>query len=104
MLTTVGFRASLSVQSHLLISVELRKYSDRPMDLADASLVWPANATGVTDIDYVRLSQLCPLSHVTAKGIQKRVLLKVFNALILATDEMLLKLPKVWFASSRYCE
>lgn len=28
----------------------MRKYEDRPMDLADASLVWLANKTGVTDI------------------------------------------------------
>jgi hypothetical protein len=28
----------------------MRKYADRPMDLADASLVWLANRTGVTDI------------------------------------------------------
>ena len=28
----------------------MRKYADRPMDLADASLVWLANKTGVTDI------------------------------------------------------
>ena len=28
----------------------IRKYSDRPMDLADASLVWLAEKTGVTDI------------------------------------------------------
>ena len=28
----------------------MRKYADRPMDLADASLVWLANKTDVTDI------------------------------------------------------
>lgn len=28
----------------------MRKYSDRPMDLADASLVWLASRIGVTDI------------------------------------------------------
>jgi len=28
----------------------MRKYADRPMDLADASLVWLANKSGVTDI------------------------------------------------------
>ncbi len=28
----------------------IRKYADRPMDLADASLVWLAEKTGVTDI------------------------------------------------------
>ncbi len=28
----------------------MRKYADRPMDLADASLVWLANKTGITDI------------------------------------------------------
>ena len=28
----------------------MRKYADRPMDLADASLVWLANKNGITDI------------------------------------------------------
>ncbi len=28
----------------------MRKYADRPMDLADASLVWLANQSGITDI------------------------------------------------------
>ena len=28
----------------------MRKYSDRPMDLADASLVWLADKSGITDI------------------------------------------------------
>ncbi len=28
----------------------MRKYADRPMDLADASLVWLANASEVTNI------------------------------------------------------
>jgi uncharacterized protein len=28
----------------------IRKYADRPMDLADASLVWLAEKTGITDI------------------------------------------------------
>lgn len=32
------------------LSKMIRKYADRPMDLADASLVWLANQTGVTDI------------------------------------------------------
>ncbi len=32
------------------LSTMMRKYADRPMDLADASLVWLANKTGVTDI------------------------------------------------------
>ena len=32
------------------LSAMMRKYADRPMDLADASLVWLANKTGVTDI------------------------------------------------------
>lgn len=32
------------------LSVLMRKYADRPMDLADASLVWLANNTGMTDI------------------------------------------------------
>jgi predicted nucleic acid-binding protein len=32
------------------LSAMMRKYVDRPMDLADASLVWLANTWGVTDI------------------------------------------------------
>ena len=32
------------------LSKMMRKYADRPMDLADASLVWLANQAGVTDI------------------------------------------------------
>jgi uncharacterized protein len=32
------------------LSVLVRKYADRPMDLADASLVWLANKTDLTDI------------------------------------------------------
>ena len=28
----------------------MRKYADRPMDMADASLVWLANQIGITDI------------------------------------------------------
>lgn len=32
------------------LSAMMRKYADRPMDLADASLVWLANKIGVTDI------------------------------------------------------
>ena len=32
------------------LSVLVRKYADRPMDLADASLVWLANKTDITDI------------------------------------------------------
>ncbi len=28
----------------------MRKYADRPMDLADASLVWLANRSNITDI------------------------------------------------------
>jgi predicted nucleic acid-binding protein len=32
------------------IAVMIRKYADRPMDLADASLVLLANKTGLTDI------------------------------------------------------
>jgi uncharacterized protein len=42
--------ASLQTQDLLGLSAMLRKYADRPMDLADASLVWLANSTGVTDI------------------------------------------------------
>ena len=32
------------------LSKLVRKYPDRPMDLADASLVWLANKTDITDI------------------------------------------------------
>lgn len=32
------------------IAALMGKYRDRPMDLADASLVWLAGATGVTDV------------------------------------------------------
>ena len=32
------------------LAAMMRKYADRPMDLADASLVWLANQTGITDI------------------------------------------------------
>jgi uncharacterized protein len=32
------------------LAAMVRKYADRPMDLADASLVWLANKTGITDI------------------------------------------------------
>jgi uncharacterized protein len=42
--------ASLQTEDLLGLSTMLRKYADRPMDLADASLVWLANSTGVTDI------------------------------------------------------
>lgn len=42
--------ASLQTVDLLGLSAMMRKYADRPMDLADASLVWLANSTGVTDI------------------------------------------------------
>lgn len=42
--------ASLQTEDLPGLATMMRKYSDRPMDLADASLVWLANATGVTDI------------------------------------------------------
>lgn len=32
------------------LSALVRKYADRPMDLADASLVWLANKTDITDV------------------------------------------------------
>jgi uncharacterized protein len=32
------------------LSKLVRKYADRPMDLADASLVWLANKTDITDV------------------------------------------------------
>lgn len=42
--------ASLNVADLPGLSATMRKYADRPMDLADASLVWLANASGVTNI------------------------------------------------------
>ena len=42
--------AGLTAEDLPGLSTMMRKYADRPMDLADASLVWLANATGVTDI------------------------------------------------------
>jgi uncharacterized protein len=42
--------ASLHTDDLLGLSAMMRKYGDRPMDLADASLVWLANSTGVTEI------------------------------------------------------
>ncbi len=42
--------AALGVDDLPGLSAMMRKYADRPMDLADASLVWLANRTGVTDI------------------------------------------------------
>ncbi len=42
--------AALSVTDLPGLSAMMRKYADRPMDLADASLVWLANTNGVTDI------------------------------------------------------
>jgi uncharacterized protein len=42
--------ASLSIPDLPGLSAMMLKYSDRPMDLADASLVWLANSTGVVDI------------------------------------------------------
>ena len=42
--------AALGVADLPGLSTMMRKYADRPMDLADASLVWLANKTGVTDI------------------------------------------------------
>ena len=42
--------ASLSPEDLPGLARMMRKYADRPMDLADASLVWLANRTGVTDI------------------------------------------------------
>jgi uncharacterized protein len=41
---------SLHTDNLLGLSAMMRKYADRPMDLADASLVWLANDTGITDI------------------------------------------------------
>ncbi len=42
--------ASLEADDLPGLSRMMRKYADRPMDLADASLVWLANQNGVTDI------------------------------------------------------
>jgi uncharacterized protein len=42
--------ASLQTDDLPALSAMMRKYADRPMDLADASLVWLANSTGLTDI------------------------------------------------------
>jgi predicted nucleic acid-binding protein len=42
--------ASLSPEELPALAKRMRKYADRPMDLADGSLVWLANKTGVTDI------------------------------------------------------
>ncbi len=42
--------ASLEIEDLVGLSALMRKYADRPMDLADASLVWLANRVGVTDI------------------------------------------------------
>jgi uncharacterized protein len=42
--------SALNIEDLPGLSTLLLKYSDRPMDLADASLVWLANSTGVTDI------------------------------------------------------
>jgi uncharacterized protein len=42
--------ASLTPADLPALSKMMRKYADRPMDLADASLVHLANQTGITDI------------------------------------------------------
>lgn len=42
--------SSLQTEDLPGLATMMRKYADRPMDLADASLVWLANSTGVTDI------------------------------------------------------
>lgn len=42
--------ASLQTDDLPGLATQMRKYADRPMDLADASLVWLANRVGVTDI------------------------------------------------------
>ena len=42
--------ASLTPEDLPGLSKMMRKYANRPMDLADASLVWLANRTGITDI------------------------------------------------------
>lgn len=42
--------AAFGVDDLPAVARMMRKYSDRPMDLADASLVWLASRIGVTDI------------------------------------------------------
>lgn len=42
--------AALKTDDLLGLSQMMRKYADRPMDLADASLVWLANQVDITDI------------------------------------------------------
>ena len=46
-LLTIGALESADLPG---LAALMRKYADRPMDLADASLVWLAEKTGVTDI------------------------------------------------------
>lgn len=51
-----GHEGGLLTLAHLVpadlpsLAAMMRKYADRPMDLADASLVWLAEKTGITDI------------------------------------------------------
>jgi predicted nucleic acid-binding protein len=42
--------AALLTDDLLGLATLMRKYADRPMDLADASLVWLANRVNITDI------------------------------------------------------
>lgn len=42
--------ASFGIDDLPAVARMMRKYADRPMDLADASLVWLASRIGVTDI------------------------------------------------------
>jgi hypothetical protein len=42
--------AALDLTDLTGLAAMIRKYADRPMDLADASLVWLANKSDITDI------------------------------------------------------
>ncbi len=42
--------AAFGIDDLQAVAKVMRKYSDRPMDLADASLVWLASRIAVTDI------------------------------------------------------
>ncbi len=42
--------ASLQMDNLPGLAAMMRKHADRPMDLTDASLVWLANSSNVTDI------------------------------------------------------
>ena len=60
--------ASLIIDDLPGLSAMMRKYSDRPMDLADASLVWLANKTGVTAIITIDRSDFAVYRTVKRKA------------------------------------